>query len=93
MESGTYGLTRGTCFVARRLEVLAVAGLLFDYFMMCFSCGGISFFYFAFFFERTRPGASVRPPSLIYRSSGNDERMRVSNIDGDKENWDTVRVA
>ena len=23
-----YGLTRGTCFVARRLEVVAVAGLL-----------------------------------------------------------------
>ena len=26
--SGRNGLTRGTCFVARRLEVLAVAGLL-----------------------------------------------------------------
>ena len=28
MEASEYGLTRGTCFVARRLEVLAVAGLL-----------------------------------------------------------------
>ena len=28
MEAGEYGLTRGTCFVARRLEVVAVAGLL-----------------------------------------------------------------
>ena len=28
MEVGEYGLTRGTCFVARRLEVVAVAGLL-----------------------------------------------------------------
>ena len=28
MEAGGYGLTRGTCFVARRLEVVAVAGLL-----------------------------------------------------------------
>ena len=28
MEAGQYGLTRGTCFVARRLEVVAVAGLL-----------------------------------------------------------------
>ena len=27
-EAGEYGLTRGTCFVARRLEVVAVAGLL-----------------------------------------------------------------
>ena len=28
MEAGEYGLTRGKCFVARRLEVVAVAGLL-----------------------------------------------------------------
>ena len=28
MEAGEYGLKRGTCFVARRLEVVAVAGLL-----------------------------------------------------------------
>ena len=28
MEAGEYGLTRGTRFVARRLEVFAVAGLL-----------------------------------------------------------------
>ena len=26
--AGKYGLTRGTCFVERRLEVVAVAGLL-----------------------------------------------------------------
>ena len=28
MEAGEYGLTHGACFVARRLEVVAVAGLL-----------------------------------------------------------------
>ena len=28
MEAGEYELTRGTCFVARRLEVVAVVGLL-----------------------------------------------------------------
>ena len=28
MEAGEYGLTRGACFVARRLEVVAIAGLL-----------------------------------------------------------------
>ena len=28
MEAGEYGQTLGTCFVARRLEVVAVAGLL-----------------------------------------------------------------
>ena len=28
MEAGEYGLTRETCFFARRLEVVAVAGML-----------------------------------------------------------------
>ena len=28
MEAGEYGLMRGTCLVARRLEVVTVAGLL-----------------------------------------------------------------
>ena len=28
MEAGEYGLTRGACYFARRLEVVAVAGLL-----------------------------------------------------------------
>ena len=28
MEAGKYGLMRGTCFVSHRLEVVAVAGLL-----------------------------------------------------------------
>ena len=28
MEAGEHGLTRGTCFIARRLEVVAIAGLL-----------------------------------------------------------------
>ena len=28
MEAGEYGLTRGTFFVVRRLEVVAVAGLM-----------------------------------------------------------------
>ena len=48
MEAGEYGLTRGTCFVTRRLEVVAVAGLLwislwvlgavgFRVFFRCFS--------------------------------------------------------
>ena len=28
MDAGEYGLTRGTCYIASRLEVVAVAGLL-----------------------------------------------------------------
>ena len=45
MEAGEYGLTRGTCFVARRLEVVAVAGLLWV--SWCVSCGE-DFFVFLF---------------------------------------------
>ena len=33
MEVGEYGLTRGTCFVASCLEVVAVAGML--WFSLC----------------------------------------------------------
>ena len=36
MEAGEYGLTRGTWFFARRLEVVVVAGLLWIYSVVCF---------------------------------------------------------
>ena len=48
MEAGEYGLTRGTCFVARRLEVVAVAGLLWISWCVL---GGADFF--SVFFLRT----------------------------------------
>ena len=73
MEASKYGLTRGTCFVARRLEGVAVAGLLWiswcvlgaaEFFV-------VLFFRFFFFFERTRPAASMSPPCLIYFSTSN----------------------
>ena len=69
MEAGEHGLTRGTCFVARRLEVVAVAWLL--WISGCVSGGAFFFFFFFdfFFFERTRPAASMRPPCLIYLST------------------------
>ena len=59
MEAGEYGLTRGTCSVASRLEVVAVAGLLW------ISCVFFPFF----FFERTRPSASIRSPCLVHLST------------------------
>ena len=49
MEMGEYGLTRGTCFVAHRLELVAVAGLL--WISWC-DLGGADFFVF-FSFLRT----------------------------------------
>ena len=52
LEAGEYGLTRGTCFVARRLEVVVVAGML--RISWCVS-GGADFFVFfsIYFFLRT----------------------------------------
>ena len=35
-EECEYGLPSGTCFAARRLEVVAVAGLLWIHFVVCF---------------------------------------------------------
>ena len=46
MEAGEYGLTRGTCFVARRLEVVAVAVLLWISWCVL---GGADFFSVSFF--------------------------------------------
>ena len=64
MEAGECGLTRGTRFAARRLELVAVAGRL--WMSWCVS-GEAGFFggvcsIFLFSFERTRPAASTRPP-------------------------------
>ena len=65
MEAGEYGLARETCFVACRVEVVAVAGLL--RISLCVS-DEADFFDF-FFFERARPAPSMRPPCLIYLST------------------------
>ena len=46
MEACEYGLTRGTCFVARRLEVVAVAGLLWVSWCVLDAAGFISCFGF-----------------------------------------------
>ena len=70
MEAGEYGLTRGTCFLACGLELDAVAGLL--WISWCVLGGAdfsVNFFFRFFFFERTRPAASMRPPCLIYLST------------------------
>ena len=66
MEAGEYGLTRGTRFVACRLDVVAVAGLLWNSLCIFDSAGVFRVFFRFFLFERTRPAASMRPPCLIY---------------------------
>ena len=44
MEAGEYGLSRGTCFVARRLEVVAVAGLPWISWCVLGAAGFLGFF-------------------------------------------------
>ena len=66
MEAGEYGLTRGTCFVARRHEVVAVAGLLWVSWCVVVAAGFFFFFFVFFFFARTQPAASMRPPCIMY---------------------------
>ena len=87
MEAGEYGLTRGACFVAPRLEVVAVAGLL--WISRCVSSGAVfssCFFFVCFFaFEWTRPDASTRPlasfTSLQVLGSSLDSKMaRTSTL-------------
>ena len=67
MEAGEYGLTRGTCFVARHLEVVAVAGLLWISWCV-FS--GAGFFcilvFFSIFFLRTRTACCKYEAALPY---------------------------
>ena len=74
MEAGEYGLARGTCFVARCLEVVADARAAVDI-VVCFGWGGFFCVIYVddfFFFERTRPAASMRPPCRIYLSTSTE---------------------
>ena len=48
-EAGEHGLTRGTCFVARRLEVVAVAGLRWILWCVLGAAAFLLLFVFVFF--------------------------------------------
>ena len=66
MEAGEYGLTRGACFVAYRLVVIASAGLLWTSWCVL---GGADFFgvlFCRFVFLRTNTACCMRPPCLIF---------------------------
>ena len=65
MEAGRYGLTLVTCFLTCRLELDAVAGLL--WISWCVWVGERIFPFF-FFFERTWPASSMRPPLASFTS-------------------------
>ena len=53
MEADDYGLTRWTCFVERRLEVVAVAGLLWIWWSVL---GAAGFRFFSLFFSSNAHG-------------------------------------
>ena len=65
MEAGDYGLTRWTCFAARRLEVVAIVGLMWISWCIVGATGFRVSFFVIFFLERTRPAASMKRPCLI----------------------------
>ena len=75
MEAGEYGLTRGTCFVERRLEVVAVAGLLWIFSWCVLGAAGFFVFFFSiFFFLRTHTACckyeAVLPHLPLYQYPG-----------------------
>ena len=71
MEAGEYGLTRGTCFVAHRVEVAAVAGLL--WISWCVFGG-------AFFFRVFHEFSSSNWFTDVYTTAG-CERPRAGSVD------------
>ena len=76
MEAGQYGLTLVTCFLACRLELDAVAGLLWISRYVLGGGADVSVFFLRFFFfECARPAASMRPPlASFYLSTSNEAR-------------------
>ena len=84
MEALEYGLTRETWFVACRLEVVAVAGLLRIRGEFRVRRNLFRVFFRFVFFERARPAAIMRPPCLIFLSTstavrtGYDYLIRLS---------------
>ena len=84
MEAGQYGLTRVTCFLAWRLELDAVAGLLWMDFVVRFGWGGGFFRVFfpsIFFFLRTHTACCKHEAAscLIYLSTSNPHRAGWCN--------------
>ena len=78
MEAGEYGLTRGTCFLACRLELDAVAGLLWISWCVLGGADFSVFFFFDFFFLRTHTACCKYEAAscLIYLSTSNEARPR-----------------
>ena len=63
MQAGEYGLTRGTCFVARSFEVVVVAGLLRISWCVL---GAAGFRFFSVFFFRTHVAYCKYEAALLH---------------------------
>ena len=65
METGEYGLARGTCIIARRLEVVSATGLLWISWCVVDAAGfrGGSF---SFFFLRTHTACCKYEAALLH---------------------------
>ena len=64
MEAGVYGLTRGMCPVARRLDVVAVAGLRWTSWCVLGGVIFLLFLLFSIFFLRTHTAYSKYEATL-----------------------------
>ena len=64
MEAGEYRLTRGTCFCARRLKVVAVARLLWISWCVLGGVGFLIDLFFSIFFLRTHTAYSKYEATL-----------------------------
>ena len=74
-EACEYGLPRGTCFVARRLELVAVAGRLWISWCVLGGAGFFSFFSFVFFIRTQTACCKYEAAScLIYLSTSTGVR-------------------
>ena len=73
MEAGKYGLMRGACFVARRLEVVAVAGLLWTSWCVL-GAAGFRVFIFVFFCSNAHGLLQVCSRLASFTSTSNEAR-------------------
>ena len=92
MEAGECGQTRGTCFLACRLELDAVAGLLWISWSVFGGAGFEGFFFLDFLFIRAHTACSKYEAAscLIYLSTSNSHGVCFYKRKSTSEAWDAV---
>ena len=82
MEAGECGRTLGTCFIARRLEVVAVAGLLLILWCVLGEAGFFRVFSSIFFLVRTDTACCKYEAAsgLIYLSTSNSDMVASGSV-------------